>query len=75
MTAVMEKVQAELNAEPAIRCCTISVDCVEGLVVLAGNVRTYYQKQMAQEAARRVINKKIPYLALTVRNDLRVAVK
>jgi osmotically-inducible protein OsmY len=73
MSEVTKRVRAEIESEPIIRRCQIAVECEKGMVLLLGQVGTFYQKQVAQEAARRVIDKKIPYLALTVQNDLRVS--
>lgn len=77
MQKVMDAVQSELLSEPHVRagveCCKIIVSYDDGDLIIEGEVGTYYQKQMAQEAVRRAINgSKIPYLALTVRNELRV---
>lgn len=71
MKLVVEKIKEEIASEPAIKTCHITVKCdSSGIVILVGNVASFYQKQMAQEAARRAINNKIPYLALTVQNNL-----
>lgn len=77
MQKVMEAVQKELLRDPYVQtraqCCKIIVSYDDGSLIIRGDVGTYYQKQMAQEAVRRVINgTAVPYLALTVRNELKV---
>ena len=73
MKVVVEMVRGGLTSEPSINHCTIEVDYSEGELILTGNVSSFYQKQMAQEAVKKVINgKKLPYLALSVRNELNV---
>lgn len=70
MRKVMEAVQKELLR---VQCCKIIVSYDDGDLIIQGDVGTYYQKQMAQEAVRRAITgAAIPYLALTVRNELKV---
>jgi hypothetical protein len=51
----------------------IELEHEEGELIIRGKVPSFYQKQMAQEAVMKVINGgEVPYLALTVRNELDV---
>jgi len=62
----------EPHVRSRVKCCEIIVSYEEGSLIIEGDVDTYYQKQVAQEAVLRVISGSIPYLALMVRNELKV---
>jgi osmotically-inducible protein OsmY len=70
---VMNRVMEEISINPHVRHLKIDIEYSDGYVVLVGKVRTYYQKQMAQEAVLKAINTRCPYLALQIRNSLAVA--
>lgn len=74
MHKVMEVVHEAISREPHVQNCQIVVSYENGSLVIEGDVGTYYQKQCAQEAVRHAIDGgKLPYLRLTVRNELRVS--
>jgi hypothetical protein len=79
MEAVKERVRNELKSDPHVGHLSIRVEYAEGFIILEGNVQSYYCLQMAQEAAKRVVDNRsrngngIPYLALSIRNNLSVS--
>ena len=73
MKVVMERVRNGLNLDPIINHCPIELEYSGGELILKGTVASFYEKQMAQEAVKRVINgSNFPYLALSVRNEINV---
>lgn len=78
MDAVRQRVLRELEVNGHVRHLRVQVAVEDGEVILAGDVNSYYQKQMAQEVARAVIDGKsrngngCPYLALRIVNNLHV---
>lgn len=53
-TPLFERIHLALSANPYVPSRQVSVEASEGHVTLKGNVGTFFQKQMAQEAIRRV---------------------
>jgi osmotically-inducible protein OsmY len=53
-TALNDKVLTALKRSPHLSRRTLRFEAAQGRVTLRGVVRSYYQKQMAQEALRRV---------------------
>lgn len=49
-----EQIDQAINANPHLARRKLRFETAEGRVVLLGTVGTYYQKQMAQEAVRRI---------------------
>jgi osmotically-inducible protein OsmY len=49
-----EKIREALVTNPHVPSRTVRVEAADGRVVLKGHVQTFYQKQMAQEAIRRI---------------------
>lgn len=50
----VERVELAVHTNPHLFGRKLRIETDEGRVVLHGTVRSYYQKQMAQEALRRV---------------------
>jgi len=68
-----DSLRKEIGQEPHISSSQLTVEVQNhdtNIVVLVGRVRTYYQKQMAQETARKVINKLD--VRFSIRNDIEV---
>jgi osmotically-inducible protein OsmY len=51
---LFERLHAALTTSPYVPSREVRVEAAGGRVVLKGNVRSFFQKQMAQEAIRRV---------------------
>jgi osmotically-inducible protein OsmY len=49
-----DRVQSALNKHPNVPERKLRIEASEGRVTLHGTVHSYYQKQMAQEALRRL---------------------
>jgi osmotically-inducible protein OsmY len=49
-----ERINDALTTNPHVPIHQVHVEALEGRVVLKGNVKSFFQKQMAQEAIRRV---------------------
>jgi hypothetical protein len=49
-----DRISDALTANPHVQSQNVRVEAADGRVVLKGNVSTFFQKQMAQEALRRV---------------------
>ena len=52
--ALLDKVQVALNRSPYLSPREVRVEAFEGVVRLQGAVRSFFQKQMAQELIRRL---------------------
>ncbi len=55
-TEVLEKAQAALVASPIYLLRQIQVEQIEDVLILSGQVDTYYHKQLAQEVVRAVVH-------------------
>ena len=64
--AIRQDVTQELEWEPALDAAGIGVAVQNGAVTLTGHVRSYFEKRMAEKAARRVAG------VFSVANDLTV---
>ena len=51
---LFERLHRALSSNPYVPSRQVSIEAADGHVVLKGNVGTFFQKQMAQEAIRRV---------------------
>jgi osmotically-inducible protein OsmY len=51
---LVDRVHTILKHSPHLNCGRLKAEATHGRVVLRGKVQSYYQKQMAQEAIRRV---------------------
>ena len=51
---LFEKIHEALVSNPHVPSCEVRVEAADGRVVLKGSVRSFFQKQMAQEAIRRI---------------------
>jgi osmotically-inducible protein OsmY len=51
---LFERIHEALNNNPHVPAPQVSVEAADGCVVLKGSVRSFFQKQMAQEAIRRI---------------------
>lgn len=51
---LFDRIHRALKTNPYLPSRQVSVEAAEGRVVLKGSVGTFFQKQMAQEAVRRV---------------------
>jgi osmotically-inducible protein OsmY len=51
---LFERITQALMSNPHVPSRQVSVEAADGRVVLKGNVRSFFQKQMAQEAIRRI---------------------
>jgi osmotically-inducible protein OsmY len=49
-----QRVQEALTTSPHVSSRQVRVEAADGRVVLKGSVRSFFQKQMAQEAIRRI---------------------
>ncbi len=49
-----DRIHTALVSSPYVPSRSVSVEAADGRVVLTGNVESFFQKQMAQEAIRRV---------------------
>lgn len=49
-----QRITEALTTNPHVPSRQVRVEAAEGRIVLKGNVRSFFQKQMAQEAIRRV---------------------
>jgi osmotically-inducible protein OsmY len=52
--ALVDKVQGALSRSPYLGPRAVRVEAVEGVIRLQGAVRSFFQKQMAQELIRRL---------------------
>jgi osmotically-inducible protein OsmY len=52
--ALATRISSAIQENPHLRRRNLRFETDQGRVVLRGTVRTYYQKQMAQEALRRL---------------------
>jgi osmotically-inducible protein OsmY len=52
--ALATRISSAIQQNPHLRRRNLRFETEEGRVVLRGTVRSYYQKQMAQEALRRL---------------------
>ncbi|MEO6917749.1 MAG: BON domain-containing protein [Collimonas sp.] len=57
-TVLQQDVLAELDWEPSVNSARIGVEVEDGIVTLAGHVRSYSEKWSAERAAKRVIGVK-----------------
>lgn len=53
-TALADKVQGALSRSPYLSPRDVRVEAIEGVIRLQGAVRSFFQKQMAQELIRRL---------------------
>jgi osmotically-inducible protein OsmY len=54
-TPLFERIHEALTANPHLPSCRqVRVEAADGRVVLKGSVRSFFEKQMAQEAVRRI---------------------
>jgi osmotically-inducible protein OsmY len=53
-TPLFDRINAALTTNPHLPKQQVRIETTDGLVVLKGSVRSFYQKQMAQEAIRRI---------------------
>jgi osmotically-inducible protein OsmY len=53
-TPLFDRIHSALSTNPYVPSRQVSVEASEGRVTLKGNVGSFFQKQMAQEAIRRV---------------------
>ena len=67
---LQKDVMDELKWEPAVEAAGIGVEVKDGVVTLAGHVRSYAEKWAAEEAAQRVSGVK----GIVVEMDVRVPV-
>jgi hypothetical protein len=51
---LFDRIHTALTTSPYLPSQEVRVETAEGRVVLKGNVRSFFQKQMAQEAIRRI---------------------
>jgi osmotically-inducible protein OsmY len=51
---LFERIHEALTTSPYVPNRQVRVETADGRVTLKGNVRSFFQKQMAQEAVRRV---------------------
>jgi osmotically-inducible protein OsmY len=51
---LVDQICSALTLNPHVPFQDVRVEAADGRVVLKGSVRTFFQKQMAQEAVRRV---------------------
>jgi hypothetical protein len=51
---LFERIHSALTSSPFVPSNEVRVEAADGRVVLKGSVRSFFQKQMAQEAIRRV---------------------
>jgi osmotically-inducible protein OsmY len=51
---LFDKIHEALVSNPHVPSRAVRVEATDGRVVLKGSVRSFFQKQMAQEAIRRV---------------------
>jgi osmotically-inducible protein OsmY len=51
---LFEKIHEALVSNPHVPSREVRVETADGRVVLKGSVRSFFQKQMAQEAIRRI---------------------
>jgi osmotically-inducible protein OsmY len=51
---LFERIHNALTASPYLPSQQVRVEAADGRVVLKGSVRSFFQKQMAQEAIRRI---------------------
>ena len=53
-TPLFDRINDALTANPYLPKQQVRIEAADGRVVLTGNVRSFYQKQMAQESIRRI---------------------
>ena len=53
-TSTLERARKALSGSPIVTLQGLRVEQSDGLLVITGRVRSYYEKQMAQEAIRAV---------------------
>jgi osmotically-inducible protein OsmY len=51
---LFDRICDALTTNPYVPSQDVRVEAADGRVVLRGNVKTFFQKQMAQEAVRRI---------------------
>jgi osmotically-inducible protein OsmY len=51
---LFDRIRDALTTSPYVPSQDVQVEAEEGRVVLTGHVKTFFQKQMAQEAVRRI---------------------
>jgi len=51
---LFDRIRDALTTNPHLPNKQVRIETTDGCVVLKGNVRSFYQKQMAQEAIRRI---------------------
>ena len=51
---LFDRIHEALTTNPHVPSQQVQVNAAEGRVTLTGNVRSFFQKQMAQEAIRRI---------------------
>lgn len=64
---LQQDVMAELKWEPAVHAAQIGVEVKDGVVTLAGEVSSYYEKLNAEHAAQRVAGVKALAVEMTVK--------
>lgn len=65
---MLKKIQEAIWANSHVRHARIKLNYVDGIVVLTGEVGSYYQKQMAQEVVRQV--RISGNLTFSIKNDI-----
>lgn len=53
-TPLFDRISDALTTNPYLPKQQVRIEAADGHVVLKGNVRSFYQKQMAQESIRRI---------------------
>ena len=53
-TPLFDRIHDALTTNPHVPSQQVRVEAADGRVVLKGSVRSFFQKQMAQEAIRRI---------------------
>lgn len=53
-SSVVKQAQSSLLSRLAAASNQVTFDYADGMIVLRGNLRSYYQKQLAQEAVRKI---------------------
>jgi osmotically-inducible protein OsmY len=51
---LFDRIHSALSTNPHVPSRQVRVEAADGRVVLTGNVKSFFQKQMAQEAIRRI---------------------
>jgi osmotically-inducible protein OsmY len=51
---LFDKIQEALTTSPHVSSREVRFEAADGRIILKGNVRSFFQKQMAQEVIRRI---------------------